>query len=60
MDIKIYCLKCKIKTDTNAITKTKTKNNRNLIRGIVQFVEIINRFLCRVNIKNRQRSTQLL
>ena len=34
MDTKIYCLKCKIKTDTNAITKTKTKNNRNLIRGI--------------------------
>ena len=33
MDIKIYCLKCKIKTDTNDITRTKTKNNRNLIRG---------------------------
>ena len=33
MDMKIYCLKCKIKTDTDDITKTMTKNNRNLIRG---------------------------
>ena len=34
MDMKIYCLKCKMKTDTSGdITKTRTKNNRNLIRG---------------------------
>ena len=33
MDMRIYCLKCKIKTDTSDITRTKTKNNRNLIRG---------------------------
>ena len=33
MDMRIYCLKCKIKTDTSDITKTMTKNNRNLIRG---------------------------
>ena len=32
MDMKIYCLKCKIKTDTEDLTKTRTKNNRNLIR----------------------------
>ena len=25
MDMKIYCLKCKIKTDTSDITKTRTK-----------------------------------
>ena len=31
--MKIYCLKCRIKTDTEDITKTRTKNNRNLIRG---------------------------
>ena len=31
--MKIYCLKCKIKTDTSYITKTRTKNNRNLIIG---------------------------
>ena len=34
MDTKIYCLKCKIKTDTENITRTRTKHNRNLIRGI--------------------------
>ena len=28
MDMKIYCLECRIKTDTNDITRTKTKNNR--------------------------------
>ena len=33
MDMRIYCLKCKIKTDSSDITKTRTKNNRNLIRG---------------------------
>ena len=33
MDIKIYCLKCKIKTDTNNIMRTKTENNQNLIKG---------------------------
>jgi hypothetical protein len=33
MDMRIYCLKCKIKTDTSNITKTRTNNNRNLIRG---------------------------
>ena len=31
--MRIYCLKCKIKTDTRDITKTRTKNIRNLIRG---------------------------
>jgi RNase P subunit RPR2 len=34
MDIeKIYCLKCKKKTDTTNYKKTKTKNNRNIIKG---------------------------
>ena len=33
MDMRIYCLKCKIETDTSDITKTRTQNNRNLIRG---------------------------
>ena len=33
MGTKIYCLKCKIKTDTKDITRTRTKNDRNLIRG---------------------------
>ena len=33
MDMRIYCLKCKIKTDSSDITKTRTTNNRNLIRG---------------------------
>ena len=33
MDMRIHCLKCKIKTDTNNITTKRTKNYRNLIRG---------------------------
>ena len=31
MNMRIYCLKCKKKTSN--ITKTRTSNNRNLIRG---------------------------
>ena len=33
MDMRIYCLKCKIKTDTSNITETRTNNNRKLIIG---------------------------
>ena len=30
----LYCLKCKIKTDTANIAYVKTKNNRNMMKGI--------------------------
>ena len=33
MNMRIYCLECRIKTDSNNITMKKTKNNRNLIKG---------------------------
>ena len=33
MDMRIYYLKCKTKTNTYDITKTRTKNNRNLTEG---------------------------
>ena len=32
-DSKIYCLKCKKKTDTNDIKMVSTKNDRFLVKG---------------------------
>ena len=31
--MELYCVKCKQKTDTNKLEKTKTKNNRDAIHG---------------------------
>ena len=32
--MKIYCLKCKIKTETNTTKQSKTKNNRDVVKGV--------------------------
>ena len=58
MDMRIYCLKCKTKTDTSDITKTWTRNNRNLIRGICLNCGMKNQFSCRLRIMNHQWSRQ--
>ena len=31
---KIYCVKCRKHTDTIDVTRTTTKNNRNILKGI--------------------------
>ena len=41
----IYCLKCKKETETTDMTESKTKNKRNVMKGVVQHVERINLFL---------------
>ena len=30
----LYCLKCKMETETTEMTRTRTKNNRNIMRGV--------------------------
>ena len=30
----IYCLKCKTKTETNSIIQSKSKNNRDIVKGV--------------------------
>ena len=32
--IKMYCFKCKTKTETSNITKVTSKNNRQMMKGI--------------------------
>jgi len=32
--MQIYCLKCKIETETTDMTESKTKNNRNIMKGV--------------------------
>jgi len=32
--MQIYCLKCKVKTDTTNVTESKTKNNRYITKGV--------------------------
>ena len=32
--MKIYCLKCKTKTETNSTIQSKTKNNRDVVKGV--------------------------
>ena len=32
--MKIYCLKCKTKTETNSTIQSKSKNNRDIVKGV--------------------------
>ena len=32
--MKIYCLKCKTKTETNSTIQSKTKNNKDIVKGV--------------------------
>ena len=32
--MQIYCLKCKVKTETTNVTESKTKNNRYITKGV--------------------------